>query len=398
MSFNYDTHDHLCVFKANVGRPLSEIVGEYKHPLYLYDLGQMQERAHFWQQTFAGGHAHYAMKANPHLDILRAFHKIGLGVDVVSGGEILRAQNAGFSGREMIFSGVAKTVAEIRLAIELGLAQINVESPEELIRIGEIARSMKQQAAVAFRMNPDVEAKTHPYITTGFRENKFGMDESFLPELIAILKRFSNELRLRGLTQHIGSQLLDLAPLQEALLRTIRIWKQLTAAGFKLETFDFGGGVGIHYTTGDTALELEFAKQYGVVVGKLLGPLQCQILSEPGRFLVARGGVLVTQIQYIKQTSFKKFCIVDSGMNHLIRPSLYDAYHRIEPLARDAGRRHLNYDVVGPICESSDFFAKDRELQELHSGELLAILDSGAYGASMASHYNLHELAEERII
>ena len=253
---------------------------------------------------------------------------------------------------------------------------------------------MGKTADVAFRLNPDVNPKTHPYITTGFRENKFGIAEDAFPDLLAILSRSKKNLRLRGLTMHIGSQLFDLAVIKEAIEKTIVVHRSLLAKGFALDRLDIGGGLGVVYETSIESSELNAIRDYGKMVTEVTQGLGVEILTEPGRILVARSGLLVTRIQYIKKTSAKTFAIVDTGMHHLIRPALYGAKHRVLPLLlKEAAKQ--NYDIAGPICESSDFITKNIELPELFQGEMLAIADAGAYGFVMASRYNAHDLPAE---
>jgi diaminopimelate decarboxylase len=333
------------------------------------------------------------MKANSNRQILKLFKKEGLGVDVVSAGEIKRALECGFKGDDIIFSGVAKTADEIRFALKTRIDIFNVESPQELERIGAIAKKSKSQTQVSFRLNPNVDPKTHPYITTGFRQNKFGMDHSFLPELLRILARYPNALKLVGLDFHIGSQLTDLKPLVEATEKTIKIFRDLRAQGFPLRYFDIGGGLGISYN-GEKTIN---AREYGRRVEKLLAPLDCEILTEPGRFLVGDAGVLLTRVEYIKKTPYKTFVVVDTGMHHLLRPALYGAKHRILPVTK-SGERLMTVDVVGPICESSDSLGSNRKMPLPDQGDILAIMDAGAYGYVMASDYNLKEWPEEILI
>jgi len=375
---------------------LEKLARKYDTPFYVYDLEGINQRLKKFRASFHGDvEVHYAMKANANKDILKNFKKHKIGVDVVSWGEAKVAIDAGFHHRDIIFSGVGKSIEEITKAVKHQIKQINVESPQELIRIGEVAKKLKKKAQVAFRMNPNVSPQTHPYITTGFRENKFGMDASFLPELRGILTKYKKNIELKGVTLHIGSQLLTLDSLREAILKTIPIYLDFKNSGYPVETFDVGGGLGIPYD-GQTQIDLA---AYGAMVEELLKPLECRILCEPGRILVGEFGVLVAEVQYIKKTPFKNFAIVNTGMNHLIRPALYSAVHRIEKIeTRASAEASELYDVVGPVCESSDFLGKDRYLPKLHQGDLLAILDSGAYGFSMASNYNHHDLPKEIIL
>lgn len=381
------------------GLSLSQIAKKYGSPAYVYDIDAMVERVREFKAAFNDkAEIHYATKANANPEILKAFKKEKIGVDTVSWGEAQSAVDAGFSHKDIIFSGVGKSEEELTKAIRYQIKQINVESPQELIRIGDIAKKYKKKVSVAFRMNPNVNPGTHPYITTGFRENKFGMDSSFLPELRGILTKYKKYIELKGLTLHIGSQLLELNSLKEAIQKTIPIYLDFKNSGYPMETFDVGGGVGIPYD-GKESIDL---KAYGKMVLELLRPLNCRILTEPGRVFVGPFAVLLTEIQYIKKTPFKSFAIVNSGMNHLIRPSLYGATHRIFPVTYQQENQKEEsgelYDIVGPICESSDFLGKDRYLPTLDQGDILAVLDAGAYGYSMASFYNHHRLPVEIVI
>ncbi len=368
-------------------------------PAYIYDLDSVERRLLTLQDALNGlAHSiHFAMKANSHPEILRCLHKLGAGVDTVSGGEIRKAVAAGIPPEHIVFSGVAKTRSEIEYALQLGIKQLNIESPQELDRIGTIAAQTKRVADVAFRLNPDVNPQTHPYITTGFRENKFGMDESFFPELIAILSKYRENLRLRGLTIHIGSLLFDIGVIREAIEKTVKVHRKLEKMGFRLDRLDIGGGLGIRYETDDETEELELIKSYGDMVRETTQGLDVEILTEPGRIIVGRAGILVGEVQYLKSSPAKNFLILDTGMHHLLRPALYGAQHRVLPVRPRAGKRRL-YDVVGPICESSDFLAKNVELGPVAQGDLIAIADAGAYGFTMASRYNAHELPREIVV
>ncbi len=375
---------------------LPSLAAEKAQVLYVYDLDEIAIRVTALQQAFASSKMslHYAMKANSNPQILQLMAQLGCGADTVSGGEIKLALQAGIPSDKIIFSGVGKTKQEIRFAIEQNIKQINVESVPELRRIGEIASALGQKASVAFRLNPDVNPDTHPYITTGFRENKFGLGEETIAELVAILRQYSAHLCLKGITLHIGSQLLDLASLEEAIEKTIPIYKRIQSLGFQLERFDIGGGLGVNYDSESSAREFSLIEHYGRTAIRLLSPLGCEILLEPGRILVARAGILIGEIQYIKSNPSKTFAILNTGMHHLLRPALYQAKHRVLPLVQRQ-RPQIRYDVVGPICESSDFLARDLPLAELEAGDFLAIADAGAYGFSMASFYNAHQLPLE---
>ncbi len=382
------------------GRDLLELARGTEGPFYVYALSDVLARARRLRASFGGQSAslHYAMKANGNPVLLRALAREGLGVDTVSGGEIEEALAAGFAPGAIIFSGAGKTVREVDFAVRSGIKQINVESPQELERIAHAARRSNRVADVAFRMNPDVSPRTHPYITTGFRENKFGMDESFIPELRRVLAAHRDSLRLRGLTLHIGSQLTELDSLEEAITKTLPVFRAFRAEGHALDRFDIGGGLGIDYSSDETAGEFALIEEYGRLANRLLGPEDCETLCEPGRILVARAGLLVGQVQYVKTTPHKTFAILDTGMHHLLRPALYGARHRVFPLEKRPDAEPRAYDVVGPICESSDFLAKDVPLPRVEPGDYLAIADAGAYGYSMASRYNRHALPIEVVL
>lgn len=379
-------------------RPLDieTIARSHEGPVYVYDLDTVLERITALQNALKEKtHSlHYAMKANGHPEILRCLAKKGAGVDTVSGGEVQKAVSAGISPDKIVFSGVAKTKSEIELALRLRIKQINVESPQELERIAELAAKMGCVADVAFRLNPDVNPQTHPYITTGFRDNKFGMDESFIPALLEIASKNKQHLRVRGLTIHIGSLLFDLNVIREAIEKTIKVHRDIEKRGYVLDRLDIGGGLGIHYETDDESEELSLIESYGKMVLEATRELNVELLTEPGRIIAARAGVLVGEVQYIKTTASKNFAILNTGMHHLLRPALYGAKHRVLPVIQ-RNDDELIYDVVGPICESSDFLAKDVPLSRLQSGDLVAMADAGAYGFTMASRYNAHELPQE---
>lgn len=384
--------------KVNLKKIIEENNGQ---ACYVYSLPNLARRYQWLTDALSelkNLKTHYALKANAHPEILASLKSMGSQVDVVSGGEIQRALESGFKAKDIIFSGVAKSVAEIGYAIDLGIKQLNVESTQELMRIGEIAKSKQKKIAVALRMNPEVSPVTHPYITTGMTENKFGMDRHFLPELVRLLKANSKFVQLRGLTMHIGSQLLELEAIEEAISKLLSIEHELNVLGFQIESLDIGGGVGIHYNSMDENLDWQTLKDYGEKVTKKLKSYPGEIIIEPGRTLVARCGVLLCQVEYIKETQMKNFAIVNTGMHHLMRPALYQANHRILPLQKKSNETIQVYDFVGPICESSDFLGKNRPMPPLEQGDFMAICDTGAYGFTMANNYNFHELPKEIIL
>lgn len=384
-------NDELCL--GPLKKPLLPLVTNYMRPIYVYDLDFIGQRYQAMATALKSVRLFYAMKANSNPGVLQKLRSLGAGADVVSLGEIKRALEAGFQPGDIVYSGVGKTRHEISEALKLGILQINVESLPELERIGKIARELGKKTQVALRLNPDVDIKTHPYIATGLKDNKFGMELSLIPALTQVLKAYSDVIELAGVSLHLGSQMLEFSGYQEALQKLKRVYLDLKKDFPTLRRFDFGGGLGIFYDRADLEMEQSLLKEYAQITLETLGDLQCELQSEPGRWLVAHCGALLTQVQYIKETSAKTFVIVDAGMNHLIRPSLYEASHRIEPLIKKS--EAMVVDIVGPICESSDFFAKERSLPKVQEGDFLAILDSGAYGYSMASVYNLQELPLE---
>lgn len=400
----YDNQQLCLILPNTIGSRFSLIQwieNQYEQPIYLYDLSHIQRRYQLLEQALPiSSRIFFAMKANSNREILKTLCQLGAGVDVVSGGELQQALAAGYNGNQVIFSGVGKTIGEIRLALSHSIFQINVESLQELIRIGELASQMKCLAPVGLRLNPGVDAGTHPYITTGLSHNKFGIDESQIGDAQIILEKYRSSLILKGLSVHIGSQIRDLAILEQAISKIKNIYLNLLNEGYQLKTFDIGGGLGMDYEAqvDEDVTDEKFIAEYGQMVGRVLSDIECQILTEPGRILVARSGLLLSQVQYIKKNRAREFIILDTGMHHLLRPALYGGFHRVLPLRIYEDRAIHTYDIVGPICESADFIAKDRRLYEIRSGEFVAITDVGAYGYAMASHYNGHALPIEYVL
>lgn len=365
-------------------------------PVFLYNLNGIQSRFLQMRKIYGSLHSNakifYAMKANSHPEVLQILREQGSGVDVVSAGEIQRALDCGFAPQDMIFSGVGKSKNEIELALQLQIRQINVESLSELQRIAEISSSKKTKATVVLRMNPNIDVKTHPYIATGLNENKFGLEFSLWPEIQNILTK-NPQISLRGLSLHLGSQMTDLSGLREALRLTKNFFLSLQKNLLKVNRFDVGGGLGIFYEKQDFAKEEELLGQYAQIIREELPELLSQpdfeLQTEPGRWLVGHSGILLMEVEYIKETTHKNFLIVNAGMHNVLRPALYQAYHSIFPLRQHPDRSAKVYDIVGPICESSDFLAKSRSIPECFEGEILILADVGAYGFSMASNYNL---------
>ncbi len=376
-------------------KSLSAWTKSYQGPAYIYDLAIIADRYSKMKSALKGVDLYYAMKANSNIEILKFLQKMGCKIDVVSLGEIERALQAGFAAKDIVFSGVGKTVKEISNAIDLSIHQINVESLAELVRICEIAKSKNKQVAIALRLNPNISIDTHPYIATGLHENKFGIELSVLEEIKKFLLQNRQHLSLKGISLHLGSQMLEFSGLREALQILKKVYLDLKLQYPELHRFDFGGGLGIHYESTDLKKEEFLLAEYAQVIHQELSPLGAELQSEPGRWLVAHAGLLMTEIQYLKPTPYKNFIIVDSGMNHLLRPALYEAYHQIYSTRENSDKPVNSYDVVGPICESADFFGKSRSLHETQAGEFLVIADTGAYGFSMANTYNLQSLPQE---
>lgn len=403
------------ILVGDSGKNLESLTKGFATPFFLYNADHVRARFTRMKEAYLKQglpvSIHYATKANCNPRILSLLASLGAKADVVSLGETELAIQAGFLAESVLFSGVAKTVKEIEGALRLGVGQINVESLGELERIAKIAEQMKRTGPFAtepfdigLRLNPNVCPETHPYITTGLQENKFGLEEPAVREAVTILKS-APWLRLRGLSLHIGSQLLDLTALDEALEVGKFVQDRLRAdTGWNLDRFDVGGGIGIQYAQFDESDETAVVDQHASLLKKHLGAdldsgKLTEILTEPGRWLVARSGVLVTEVQYVKTTPHKTFVITDGGMNLLIRPALYEAQHRIEPLIRRPSNNPSleKVDVVGPICESADFLGRERNLGDVRQEDRLAVFDAGAYGRTMASLYNQRGWPDEYI-
>ncbi len=338
----------------------------------------------------------FSVKANGNLAVLKTLGLLGAGADVVSGGELKKALAAGIPAKRIVFSGVGKTKVEMQLGLDAGIHQFNVESEPELEALSEVALAMNKRAPVTIRVNPDVDAKTHAKITTGTSETKFGIPWSRAREAYALAARLEG-VEIVGVDVHIGSQVTDLAPFAEAFRRVAELVKQLRADGHRIVRADLGGGLGVPYLK-DNSPPPDPA-EYGALAGRLKAELDVELIVEPGRLIAANAGVLVSRVLYVKQGEAKTFLILDAGMNDLLRPALYDAHHEIvsvtEPGA--AHPRH-RYDVVGPVCETTDLFARDRDLPELKAGDLVAFLTAGAYGAVMSSAYNARPPAPEILV
>lgn len=373
---------------------LAALAAAHGTPLYVYSAATMLRHVRVLQDAVAGGDVSicYAVKANPSLGILSLLARQGLGFDIVSGGELQRVLRAGGSAQKTVFAGVGKTRDELALALRSQIKMFNVESAAELHQLDAVAQSMGVRAPVAIRVNPEVDANTHPYIATGLRESKFGLPMRDARALYAAAKRLPG-IEVIGVDCHIGSQITSLAPFSDALDRVLELVAELRADGHHLAVLDVGGGLGVPYrdeTPPDPAA-------YGaLVLGKVRG-LGLETLLEPGRLLVANAGVLLTRVINVKKTKHRSFVVVDAAMNDLIRPALYEAHHGIEAVAPRAGTLSA-VDVVGPVCESADCFAKDRPLPPLEADDLLCIRSAGAYGFSMSSQYNSRPRAAEVLV
>lgn len=366
---------------------IEDITVKIGTPFYLYSYKTLIDHLQKLQKAFREVKPLicYSMKANSNSAILRVLVKSGAGLDIVSGGELFKALRSGCNPKKIVYASVGKTESEIKQAIQKGILFFNVESIPELEAINSIAVFLRKTIQVAIRINPDVEPHTHKFITTGKLTNKFGIDFDTARRILLQRSRFAN-LNINGLHIHIGSQIIESSPFISAINRVVRFIQELKRIGVRIEYLNIGGGLGIIYKNEKPQTAAEFAK----AVLPILKETGLEIILEPGRFIVGNAGILVTKVLYIKKTRIKTFAIVDAGMNDLIRPALYDAYHEIVPLRNTqyARRNTQKVDIVGPICESADFLAKQRVMPKLAVGDLLAVMGAGAYGFSMSSNYN----------
>ncbi|RLB18589.1 MAG: diaminopimelate decarboxylase [Deltaproteobacteria bacterium] len=372
-------------------RTIAEAVGT---PFYLYAHATLVQHFNAFDGAFEGTRhlTCFSMKSNSNLSVLKLFAGLGGGVDIVSGGELFRALRAGVEPKKIVYSGVGKRDEDLRFALASDILMFNVESSQELMRINDIAGSMNRMAGIAIRVNPDVDPKTHPYISTGLRENKFGIDIREAPEQYAVAAGLKN-IEVLGVSCHIGSQLTEVGPFVDAVAKLMELVEELAGAGIPVKFLDLGGGLGITYDRE----EPPHPREYGGAIKEMVSPSNLTLVFEPGRVIVGNAGILVTEVLYTKSTPEKNFVVVDAAMNDLIRPSLYNSFHAIQPV-RKTGREKLEADIVGPICESGDFLAKDREIDALEPGELLAVMSAGAYGFSMSSTYNSRPRAAEVMV
>ena len=376
--------------------PVATLAERHGTPLYVYSTATLTRHWKVLNRSLAGlRHVIcYAVKANSNLSVLGLFARLGSGFDIVSGGELYRVLRAGGDPRKVVFSGVGKTDEEIAFALEAGVRVLNVESAPELARISLVARRLGKRAPIALRVNPDVDPKTHPYISTGLRDNKFGVSVEDARRLYP-LAALDPALEVKGIACHIGSQITTLSPFLDAIDRVLALARDLGKEGIRLGHLDVGGGLGITYQDEQPP----HPDDYGAAIKKALARWKGEVFLEPGRVLVGNAGVLVTKVLYVKRSGRRTFVVVDAAMNDLVRPSYYDAHHEIEPAgAPRESVREIVADVVGPICESSDFLAKKRRMPEPTPGDLLVVRSAGAYGFAMSSNYNTRPRAAEVLV
>ena len=375
--------------------PVKQLAEEFGTPLYIYSRATLERHWHAFDSAL-GDHPHlicYAVKANSNIGILNVMAKLGSGFDIVSQGELERVLAAGGEASKVVFSGVAKSRAEIMRALEVGIRCFNVESVAELHHINQIAGEMGKVAPISLRVNPDVDAHTHPYISTGLKENKFGVSVDEAREVYKLAATLPH-VKITGMDCHIGSQLTELQPFLDATDRLIRLIEQLKEDGITLKHLDLGGGLGVTYTDETPPHPSDYAT---ALLNKLKDYEDLEIILEPGRAIAANAGILVAKVQYLKSNESRNFAITDTGMNDMIRPALYEAYMNIIEIDRTLGREKAIYDVVGPVCETSDFLGKQRKLA-IAEGDYIAQRSAGAYGASMSSNYNSRPRTAEVLV
>ena len=375
--------------------PVKQLAEEFGTPLYIYSRATLERHWHAFDSAL-GKHPHlicYAVKANSNIGILNVMAKLGSGFDIVSQGELERVLAAGGDASKVVFSGVAKSRAEIMRALEVGIRCFNVESVAELHHINQIAGEMEKIAPISLRVNPDVDAHTHPYISTGLKENKFGVSVDEAREVYKLAATLPH-VKITGMDCHIGSQLTELQPFLDATDRLIRLMEQLKEDGITLKPLDLGGGLGVTYTDETPPHPSDYAT---TLLNKLKNYEDLEIILEPGRAIAANAGILLAKVQYLKSNESRNFAITDTGMNDMIRPALYEAYMNIIEIDRTLGREKAIYDVVGPVCETSDFLGKQRKLA-IAEGDYIAQRSAGAYGASMSSNYNSRPRTAEVLV
>ena len=374
---------------------LTELASKVATPAYVYSEATLRRHFSVFRDAFGDRQTliAYSVKANSNLAVLNVLASEGAGADVVSGGELARALNVGIAPEKIVFSGVGKTRDEIEAALKAGIGQFNVESANELDAINEIASTLGMHAPIALRINPDVAAGGHDKISTGKKHDKFGIAWGDARGLYTKARAMKG-INVKGVDVHIGSQIADLAPFEAAFRKVGGLIEDLRADGCTIETLDLGGGLGIPYGEGEIPPHPD---DYANMIKKVTAPLDVKLIFEPGRMIAGNAGILLSRVIYVKESEGKRFLILDAAMNDLIRPAMYDAFHDIWPVA-EPGTQKTSYDVVGPVCESSDCFAKDREIAPLQAGDLVAIMSAGAYGAAQSSQYNTRPLVPEILV
>jgi diaminopimelate decarboxylase len=376
------------------GIPIEEIAGKVGTPVYVYSYQTLVRHFTVFDEAFKGM-PHlvcYSAKANSNLTLLRLFANLGGGIDVVSGGELYRAMKGGADPRKIVFSGVGKREDEIEYALKAGILMFNVESSQELQAINDVAGRLGKKAPISIRVNPDIDPKTHPYISTGLKQNKFGIDILRAPMAYRLASQLPN-LKVVGIDCHVGSQLVEVEPIIEALRKLKGLVENLRKEGMEIQYLDLGGGLGITYEDEEPPHPVEYAS---TILDEVRG-FDCTLVLEPGRVMVGNAGILATKVLYTKENEEKRFIIVDAGMNDLVRPSYYGSFHQILPVRRE-NREEIVADVVGPICESSDFLAKGRKIPKPDPGDFLAVMSAGAYGFSMSTNYNSRPRVAEVLV
>ncbi len=388
--FEYKNQELYCE-----GIPVREIAERVGTPFYLYSYHTLVRHFTVFDEAFKGiPHlVCYSAKANSNLALLRLFVNLGGGVDVVSGGELYRALKSGADPRKIVFSGVGKRDDEIEYALRVGILMFNMESFQEIQRVNELAARLGKKAPVAVRVNPDIDPKTHPYISTGLKQNKFGIDILQAEAAYRLASQMS-ALEVVGIDCHIGSQLVEVGPVIDALRKLKQLVERLRREGMDIRYLDLGGGLGITYEDEEPPHPVEYAQN---ILDEIKG-FGCILILEPGRVIVGNAGILVSRVLYTKKNEEKKFVILDAGMNDLVRPSYYGSYHQILPVTQKTGEEEMVADVVGPICESTDFLAKGRKIPRPHPGELMAVMSAGAYGFSMSTNYNSRPRVAEVLV
>ncbi|WP_461828618.1 diaminopimelate decarboxylase [Aquifex sp.] len=375
------------------GVSLKGLAKEFGTPLYVYSASFIKDKFNAYREAFPEALICYAVKANFNPHIVRLLGELGAGADIVSGGELYLALKAEIPADRIVYAGVGKTERELRDAIEADILMFNVESRQELEVLNELGKEYGKKVRVAIRVNPDVDPKTHPYIATGMRKSKFGIDIREAEKEYEYASRLEN-IEVVGIHCHIGSQILDISPYREAVEKVVNLYDKLVNKGIEIKYLDIGGGLGIKYKPEDREPS---PKELAELLKPILSDVKAKLILEPGRSIMGNAGILLTQVQFLKDKGEKHFIIVDAGMNDLVRPAIYEAYHHIVPV-REESREKVRADIVGPICETGDFLALDREIQRMERGEYLAVLSAGAYGFAMSSHYNMRPRAAEVLV